>query len=102
MRGSVLLLISLSLAGCLNTQPKAPVVKECRLIIADNVSESYMFCTIGDQQERVPISSIEAVPQSSQGVWVCTTFNYYAVLKNFQSATEDWIKDNCGPSGGAY
>jgi hypothetical protein len=90
-RIAFMIVLLLSVTGCLSSQPAAPRVTQCTLIAVSGGSP-YLYCTLPDgSKSRVPISSLPSRPER----YLCTDDNGYADAVNYQRAMSRWVDTHC-------
>ena len=98
LKSLFLTLTILSLSACKSSAPKSPVIKECRLIKADVLEQSYLYCLKSDGspfEQRIPLVQIPTEPQNASEAFICTSFSDYLSLKKFEKDLTAWIKRSC-------
>lgn len=95
---SLFILLTLTISGCLSSQPKSRPRPECQLVRTNDPRDNYLYCVWSDGitgEYRVRVNDLPVKAETDQDVYVCTTLKGYTELKAFERATQSWINKYC-------
>lgn len=88
------------LSGCpeFESQPKLGPIKECRLITAEKLEDSYFYCTMNDGssfEERIKLSSIPISTNDPEKIYIGLTLGDKLKVEKYKSTLNTWIIRHC-------